>query len=233
MYRRGLHTPQAPVLFSTTLRENILLGSGGEGAEWQGGEVAEWQSGEVADGSIATIRAHSTPLEQALYAAVLEDDIAQLENGLDTIVGPRGVRLSGGQVQRVAAARVFIRQPELLVFDDLSSALDVETEQKLWERIAGFSNSDVRFTKGHGDDLLHVTQEPRAGQQLVNENTIRKSYIVHRKSTCLAVSHRRAVLQRADQIIVLKDGKVEDQGKLDDLLARCAEMQQLWQGEEE
>lgn len=55
--------------------------------------------------------------------------------GLDTVIGPRGIRLSGGQVQRAAAARMFVRNPELLVFDDLSSALDVETEHLLWERL--------------------------------------------------------------------------------------------------
>jgi ABC-type transporter Mla maintaining outer membrane lipid asymmetry ATPase subunit MlaF len=48
---------------------------------------------------------------------------------------PRGVKLSGGQAQRGAAARMFVREPELLVFDDLSSALDVETEGQLWERL--------------------------------------------------------------------------------------------------
>ncbi len=58
-----------------------------------------------------------------------------LDHGLDTLVGPRGVRLSGGQVQRAAAARMFVRSAELLVFDDLSSALDVETERVLWERL--------------------------------------------------------------------------------------------------
>ena len=54
--------------------------------------------------------------------------------GLDTVVGSRGVRLSGGQVQRAAAARMFCREPDLLVVDDLSSALDVDTERLLWER---------------------------------------------------------------------------------------------------
>ena len=73
-------------------------------------------------------------LQRAIWRAVLEPDIATLEHGLDTVVGPRGVRLSGGQVQRAAAARMFVREPELLVFDDLSSALDVETEEILWER---------------------------------------------------------------------------------------------------
>ena len=74
-------------------------------------------------------------LAEAIHLSVLEQDIAVLGQGLDTVVGPRGVRLSGGQVQRAAAARMFVRLPELLVFDDLSSALDVETEQALWERL--------------------------------------------------------------------------------------------------
>ncbi|NJN18450.1 MAG: ABC transporter ATP-binding protein, partial [Oscillochloris sp.] len=52
-----------------------------------------------------------------------------------TLVGPRGVRLSGGQVQRTAAARALVRRPQLLLVDDLSSALDVETEAQLWSRI--------------------------------------------------------------------------------------------------
>ena len=108
-----------------------------------------------------------------------------------TPVGPRGVRLSGGQVQRAAAARMFARQPDLLVVDDLSSALDVETEQMLWERLAA--------TAAH--------------------------------TTVLAVSHRRAALQRADWIIVLKDGAAVAQGKLAELLGSSAELRELWQAD--
>ena len=58
-----------------------------------------------------------------------------MERGLDTVVGPKGARLSGGQVQRVAAARMLVREAELLIVDDLSSALDVETEEALWDRV--------------------------------------------------------------------------------------------------
>ncbi len=104
---RSAYTPQVPRLFSESLRDNILMG------------LPEAEAG----------------LQRALRAAVLEPDIVTLEAGLDTVVGPRGVRLSGGQVQRAAAARMFARDPDLLVFDDLSSALDVETEQLLWERL--------------------------------------------------------------------------------------------------
>lgn len=129
-------------------------------------------------------------MEGAIHSAVLEPDLAAMPGGLETVVGTRGFRLSGGQVQRVAAARMFVRSPDLLVCDDLSSALDVETERQLWTRV--FS---------------------RAG------------------ATVLAVSHRRAVLRRADQIILLQEGRVVDQGSPDELLARSPEMQALWQAD--
>ena len=65
--------------------------------------------------------------------SVLEQDVASLENGLDTVVGPRGVRLSGGQVQRAAAARMFVRDPELLVLDDLPARWTWRRRRSLWE----------------------------------------------------------------------------------------------------
>ncbi|WP_439345089.1 ATP-binding cassette domain-containing protein [Vacuolonema iberomarrocanum] len=104
---RSAYTPQVPHLFSDTLRNNLLLG----------------------------LEKYDTDLQTALYRSVFEQDVVAMPTGLETLVGTRGVRLSGGQLQRAAAARMLIRQPELLVFDDLSSALDVETEQQLWERL--------------------------------------------------------------------------------------------------
>ena len=105
---RCAYVSQAPRLFSEALRGNILLG----------------------------LPESKVDLDGAIRTAVMERDLEDLEDGLETLVGPRGVRLSGGQVQRAAAARMFVRAPELLVFDDVSSALDVETEQRLWKRVS-------------------------------------------------------------------------------------------------
>ncbi len=87
-----------------------------------------------------------------LRLACLDDDLDDMPDGLATRVGPKGVRLSGGQIQRTAAARAFVRQAELLVVDDLSSALDVDTEAELWQRLFAATAGDTT--------VLVVTHRP-------------------------------------------------------------------------
>lgn len=121
---RSAYTSQVPRLFSDTLRENVVLGR----PEGDAPATLVGAPGDAGFGGRA--------LGAALRLAVLEQDLRALDRGLDTEVGTRGVKLSGGQLQRSAAARMFMQGAELLVFDDLSSALDVETEQELWRRLA-------------------------------------------------------------------------------------------------
>lgn len=135
---RTAYVPQVPRLFSEALSDTVLLGLDSSG------------------------------LAEALRLACLDVDIDTMPDGLATIVGPKGVRLSGGQIQRTAAARALVRQPELLVVDDLSSALDVATEARMWSR-------------------------------LLDEQSVRPAMLV--------VSHRPALLDRADQVVVLESGR--------------------------
>lgn len=153
------YTSQNSNLFSDTIKNNVLLGLKDEGEK----------------------------LEQAIYSAVLDRDIKNFKDGIDTLIGSKGVKLSGGQRQRVAVARMFARKADLYVFDDISSALDIETEIKLWDRM--FERKNI---------------------------------------TALVVSNRHVALKNADKILVMKDGKIEGQGKLEELLKNCEEMRQIW-----
>ncbi|MFI9202966.1 ATP-binding cassette domain-containing protein [Streptomyces sp. NPDC053048] len=159
---RCAYTPQSPRLFSGSIRANILLGLDPDAAG----------------------------LGHALELTVLEPDLDALDDGLDTVLGAAGLGVSGGQLHRVAAARMLVRRPDLLVCDDLSSALDADTERLLWDRVLG----------------------PRPGPA----------------RTALVVTHRPALLRRADRILVLRDGAVAGCGPLPELLSSCPEMRRLW-----
>jgi ATP-binding cassette, subfamily B, bacterial len=123
------YTAQVPKLFSETLRDNVLLGD-----------------------------PHDDHLLPALRCAAMETDLATLENNVDTMVGVRGVKLSGGQIQRVSAARMFARGADLMIFDDLSSALDLATEKQLWQSLLSECEATCLVVTHRRPALLRATQ---------------------------------------------------------------------------
>lgn len=159
---RCAYVPQTPRLFSGTVRENILLG----------------------------LDCTQADLDNSVRRAALEPDLATMPLRLDTVIGPRGMRLSGGQIQRIAIARALVRKPSALVLDDSSSALDGQTEQILWTGLIGTG------------------------------------------AAVLTASNRPALLRRADQIVLLRDGHLVGHGTLAELLESCAEMRARWASHE-
>ncbi len=154
LLRRQLgYVPQEAFLFSDTLVENITLG------------------------------APDAPAEAVRWAADLSQlsaDLEQFPQGLQTVIGERGVTLSGGQKQRTAIARALIKDPVILVLDDALSSVDTRTEEAILRGLR-------QFMEGR---------------------------------TSILVAHRISTIKDADQIVVLEDGRIVEQGTHARLLAR-------------
>jgi ATP-binding cassette, subfamily B, multidrug efflux pump len=116
------YVPQEQILFSRTIRENILFGK--------------------KDGT-------EDHINQALHSAAFKDDIHVLPNGLETLVGEKGVALSGGQKQRVSIARALIKDPEILMLDDAMSAVDGKTEANIIENIRNERQGKTTIISAH------------------------------------------------------------------------------------
>ena len=124
----------------------------------------------------------------AAKKAEIYDDIMQMENEFDTYVGERGTLLSGGQKQRISIARIFLKNPPILILDEATSALDSITEahiQKAFEELA----------------------EGR---------------------TTLMIAHRLATIRSADQIVVIENGRIEEEGTQEELLEKDGIFAQLY-----
>ncbi|MGR3313215.1 ABCB family ABC transporter ATP-binding protein/permease [Roseovarius indicus] len=153
--------PQDTVLFNDTVGYNI--GYGRDGATQE-------------------------EIEAAARAAQIHDFIAGLPDGYDTTVGERGLKLSGGEKQRVGIARTFVKNPPILLLDEATSALDTETEQGIQEALK------------------------RAGQG----------------RTVITIAHRLSTVADADNIIVLEDGQIVEEGSHSELLLRDGRYAGLW-----
>ena len=153
--RHVVTVTQEPFLFSDSIRDNIRFGSAID---------------DEGDGL----------LHEAARAAALEADLARFPAHLETMVGEKGITLSGGQKQRISLARSMLKPCDLLILDDVLSAVDHETERYLIQQIYAFR---------HARSLL-------------------------------IVSHRLSVLERAQRIVVLDEGRVTATGTHEELIRR-------------
>ena len=152
--RRNIGIVQQDIyLFNASIRDNILYGR---------------------------LDATEEEVMEAAKRANIHDYIMTLEKGYDTVIGERGVRLSGGQKQRLSIARVFLKNPPILILDEATSALDNTTEILIQEAL---------------DELC-------------------------KGRTTLVVAHRLSTIKNADEIAVVADGKIAEQGTHDDLVAK-------------
>ena len=154
--------PQDTVLFNDTVGYNIAYGRAG---------------------------ASETDIVEAAKAAKIHDFIMSLPEGYQTTVGERGLKLSGGEKQRVGIARTLLKNPPILLLDEATSALDTETERDIQESLRQM---------GEGRSVI-------------------------------TIAHRLSTVVDADQIIVLEDGHVTEQGTHDELLAREGRYATMWQ----
>ncbi len=115
--------------------------------------------------------------------------VDQLSQGLETLIGDRGVKLSGGEKQRVSIARALLRKAEILILDEATSSLDSQTEKLIQEAI----------------------DEAVQGR------------------TSIVIAHRLSTIRDADTILVLKEGRLVEQGTLDELLAKKGVFHLLWE----
>lgn len=141
--------------------------------------------------NIAYGRPEATPEEvaQAARAAALDSLLEAAPQGLETLVGERGMKVSGGEKQRIALARVLLKNPRLLILDEATSSLDSQAEASVMQ-------------------------------------TLRRAM---QDRTCIAIAHRLSTIRDADNIVVLDQGHIVEQGSHTALLARQGLYAKLWQ----
>ena len=148
--RHVVTVTQEPFLFSDTVRANVAFGVDG-GPEAGAGSEAGSGAGS---GPAAGPEALSVPVERAVADAALGPDLARMPMGLETVVGERGITLSGGQKQRVALARAMLKPCDLLILDDVLSAVDHDTERVLVDRIHGLAGARSLLVVSHRISVL-------------------------------------------------------------------------------
>ena len=169
--------PQETVLFSGTVRDNIRYGCPGASDE---------------------------QVIAAAKAAQAHDFIMELPGGYDSHVEQRGANLSGGQKQRVAIARALLTQPKILILDDSTSSVDVETETKIQDALEG---------------LMRDRTSPSADPALLSGNRPRTSFVV---------AQRISTVLKADKIVVIDKGRIVAQGTHKELMQSSPIYQEIY-----
>jgi len=126
---------------------------------------------------------------EVLRKARLYDFVMSLPERLETKVGDKGVKLSGGEKQRVAIGRAILKDPQILLLDEATSALDSITEQQIQEALT---------------DLM-------------------------KNRTAIVVAHRLSTIRHADKIVVIENGRLDEQGMLEDLLEKKGKFYKYWE----
>ena len=159
--RRNIGIVQQDVyLFSGTIRENISYGK--------------------PDASDEEIR-------RAAQLADLDEFVSTLPDGYDTFVGERGTRLSGGQKQRISIARIFLRDPDILILDEATSALDNESERYIQRSLDRLSKNRTTITIAHrlstirDADRIYVIENGRVAEQGTHEELLGKADGIYAK----------------------------------------------------
>lgn len=161
--------PQEPALFNTTIGENILFGK--------------------PDATKAEII-------QAAKLASIDKFIESLPDGFDTVVGERGVKLSGGEKQRVAIARAIIRDPKILVFDEATSSLDSKSEKSIQESLESVSKGRTTIAIAHrlstiaSSDTIYVLDKGRVAEIGTHKQLITKDGIYAKLWKIQSSKHR-------------------------------------------
>jgi len=124
--------------------------------------------------------ATETELQNAVSAGYVNEFTDRFEEGLDTLIGERGVKLSGGQRQRIAIARAILANPKMIILDEATSNLDTESEGLIQKSLS----------------------------ELIKDRTT------------IVIAHRLSTIKKADQILVIEAGKIEEQGTHDELISR-------------